>query len=701
MQASIRQFTQIIDGNKQFIIPVFQRDYSWTAEQCDQLWDAVRGTSGEDDSGHFLGSFVYVEGSAGAAFSSWLVIDGQQRLTTLTLLLIALRDHIRETDWAGTEPSPGQINAYFLKNEHETGDRSYKLVLRRHDDGTLRALVDGNDPSDVEKNSELVVEAYRHFRKLLKSAGAEPDEVYRGIGRLTIVDIKLERRIDNPQLVFESLNSTGVDLTESDLIRNYLLMELPEEEQTRLYNDYWSKLEMLFRETGNTPDIFLRDYMALKQETTTQPRADEIYNEFKKFRRPSNAESVAELLADMVKFAGYYVSFLRPSMIRHRPLVAPMTDVRLGGFGNTYALLIMRLYDCFGRNLLSELKFVQALRLIESYLLRRAVLGLQTRDYWSIFARIAHSINDESSFESFQVALARQNYSYRFPSNTEFLSAIQEYDLYRLRIRFHILERLENGGQRELSPTQDYSIEHIMPQNIDDVPEWQQMLGSGWKDIHETWIHRLGNLTLTAYNSTYSNKPFDEKKSIRGGFNESSVRLNKYVSDQERWTVDEMKKRGHILAQRAVQIWPYHEADEKLILNEEIRELHARASQRNLASLEISAPVRELLYAIQVYMRELGDTIEVIENRSVCYYNNKSATFFAEILPMSKYCRLLLPLDFDEIHDAEGLAKDVTTWKFLTHVAHRDCGVLINIWEKQQIAAAMQMVRRAFSLVGD
>ena len=183
MQAINRQFTEIINGNKQFVIPVFQRDYSWTIEQCHQMWTDIMGTSSGDDGGHFLGSFVYVEGSAGAAFSSWLVIDGQQRLTTLTLLLIALRDQIREIHWGGEDPTPERIDAYFLKNVYETGDRSYKLALRRHDDETLRALVDGNDPSEVERNSELVVEAYRYFKELLSSPETDPIDlcIFKGI----------------------------------------------------------------------------------------------------------------------------------------------------------------------------------------------------------------------------------------------------------------------------------------------------------------------------------------------------------------------------------------------------------------------------------------------------------------------------------------------------------------------------------------
>ena len=693
MQAINRQFTEIINGNKQFIIPVFQRDYSWTIEQCYQMWTDIMDTRGGDDGGHFLGSFVYVEGSAGAAFSSWLVIDGQQRLTTLTLLLIALRDHIRETHWVGEDPTPERIDAYFLKNMHETGDRNYKLALRCHDDETLRTLVDGKDPSEMEKNSELIIEAYRYFKELLNSPEADPDKVYRGIARLNIVDVKLEPRIDNPQLVFESLNSTGVDLSQSDLIRNYLLMGLPETEQTRLYNNYWSKLEMFFSEAGSAPDTFLRDYMALKKKTTTQTRADSIYVEFKDFwRSSSDVKHLDTLLDDIVRFAHYYVSFLRPERIDSKPLATAMWQVHLG---STHALLIMRLYECYEKNALSHDDFIRSLNLIASYLVRRTVLGLQTRDYWSVFARIAHSISDESSFESFQVALARQNYI--FPSDESFMQEIQDRDLYSLRICGYILTQLENAGQGELSPTHEYSIEHIMPRTIDDVLEWQEMLGDEWENVHQTRLHRLGNLTLTAYNSSYRNRPFNEKKTIEGGFNQSAVRLNEYVRNQTQWTESEMEERGRILAKRAIEIWPHHQADEKLILNEEIQELHSRADERNSDSLEMSASVRELLHAIRDSIREMGDAIAIIENKSVCYYNN-SAKFFAEILPMAYYVRLLIPLDFDEIHDPEGLANDATTWHFLPNVTHRDCGVLIDIQEKQQIAAVMQMVRQAFSM---
>ena len=694
MQAINNPFVALVNGTKQFIIPAFQRDYSWTTEQCQQMWnDIVR--AGSTDGDHFIGSFVYVEGNTAAVFSSWLVVDGQQRLTTLTLLLIALRDYIRETGWAGPEPTSAQIDAYFLTNEHELGDRRYKVALRRHDDATLKALVDGKDPLEVENRSELVVDAYRFFRRQLSRPDADPGLVYRGVGRLNIVDVTLHRRIDDPQRVFESLNSTGVDLTQSDLIRNYLLMGLPEPEQTRMYDDYWSKVETVFREVGSSQDTFLRDFIALRQGTNTQPRADRIYAEFRDFWQPSDAKALTDLLEDLVRFSQYFVSFIQPDRIQSKKLATAMRQAR--SLGSAHAMLVMRLYHLYDERALSHDEFVRALDLISSFLVRRSVLGWQTRNYWAVFARIAHSITNQDPLGSFQVALARQNY--RFPADDDFASGLQVSDLYRLRICWHVLSQLENAGQNEPSPVSDYSIEHIMPQSIEDVAEWQDMLGEGWEEIHRTWLHRLGNLTLTGYNSTYSNRPFKEKKAVKGGFQQSAVRLNEYVRQQVKWTASEMEERGSILAQRALDIWPHHNADERLVIAEEIRELRTRSAARKADSINMDGSAADILYGIRDAIRELGEAIEIVEGNSLCFYDAQSASFFAETLPMTGYVRILLPIDFEEIDDPEGVAKDVTAWKFLPNVTHRDCGVFVDIGSQQSIPRAVALVRQTFNVV--
>ena len=542
MKAINRRFTELVNGNKQFLIPVFQRGFSWTHEQCQQLWrDVGRASTGEADTGHFIGSIVYIGADLSSAFQSWLLIDGQQRLTTLTVLLIAMRDHIQESGWSGGNdgPTTGKIDDYYLKNGHESGQRQYKLVLRRRDNAALKALIDGkNLPEPGEQYSERLLEAYEFFRTELQVPGCDPEDVYRGIAHLNVVDVTLDRGVDNPQLVFESMNSTGVDLRQSDLVRNYLLMGLEDAEQTRLYDEYWRPIETFFRTSENALDWFLRDYMALDQRLTQQIRLDRVYDEFKSFRDRDGAKALEELLVDMVRVGRTYASFLGIAPMQRPWLADAMGHMR--SLNTTQGLLIMRLYDCHQRDQLTQDEFVRAVVLIESYLLRRAVLGLQTRGYWSVFARIAHGLDRDSAFESLQVELARLRGTNRFPTDEEFRRGLQEHDLYGLRVCKHILDRLENAGHQEPSPVQNYSIEHVMPQEISGSPEWQEMLGEDWADSHSTWLHRLGNLTLTAYNSSYSNRPFDEKKDIEGGFRQSAVRLNHdvRVSGQTRpfWT---------------------------------------------------------------------------------------------------------------------------------------------------------------------
>ncbi len=695
MKAIDRQFTAIINGNRQFVIPVFQRDFSWTREQCEQFWrDVMRASLPEAGSRHFMGSIVYVGADLMSAFQSWLLIDGQQRLTTLTVLMVALRDHIRETGWSGSDDGPtiARVEEYYLTNRLEAGQRHYKLILRRRDNATLQALVDGKNPAELDtESSELLVEAYDCFRSALRAPDCDPEAVYRGVARLNVVDVMLDRTVDNPQLVFESMNSTGIALRPSDLVRNYLLMGLPESEQTWLYAEHWSRIEVLFRTSGSAFDSFLRDYMALRQRLTQQIRQDRIYDEFKSFWDPEAATPLEELLADMARVARTYASFLGVAPMQRPWLADAMGNMR--SLNTTQGLLIMRLYRFHETERLGQDEFVRAVVLIESYLLRRAVLGLQTRNYWSVFARIAHDLVPEAPFESLQVALARLRGNYRFPNDEEFRRGLQEHDLYGLRVCKHLLDRLENAGYQEPSPVQNFSIEHIMPQDITDVPQWQTMLGGAWAEEHGTWLHRLGNLTLTAYNSAYSNRPFDEKQVVDGGFRHSAVRLNEDVRDAAQWTDIEIRNRGERLAARALQVWPHHEADAKSIQAADIRDLRERAQERSASDLEMTDAVRNVLERIRSGIQGLADVIEVIEHKSVgCYGPN----FFAELMPMRHSVRVILPLEFGELEIPAGLTvHDASTWKFVPNRVHTNSDLIVEVSDDVTAALAIPMLRQA------
>ncbi len=697
MQAVKHGFAQIINGPKQFVIPVFQRDYAWGPEQCDRMWEDVLKASADAAAQHFLGSFVYVQDQVGAGFASWLVIDGQQRLTTLTLLMVALRDHVEEVGWDGNVPSVAQIDDFFLKNSYETGVRHYRVALRRHDDATLRALVDGSDPGEVHDSSEAILSAYGRFREHLRDARVDPQAIYQGVYRLVVIDVTLEHPVDNPQEIFESLNSTGVDLAQSDLIRNYLLMGLNSEEQTQLYEQYWSKLEDVFRDAGFGFEEFLRDHIAMNKRSATQTRADRVYGEFKRYWPSAGFDEASSLLSDMLKMGRYYAWFLRPSLSPHQDLAPALRFARYGRLGTVHAALVSRLYRFWDRGQLSIGEFAEAMTLLKSYLLRRAVLGWSTGNYWNVFQRVAHALEEDAVFETFKVALVRERVGNRFPSNEEFLKGVQERDLYSMRVCRHVLDTLENHGQDEISPLGDYSIEHVMPQTLDESGKWEAMLGDDWEEVHQTWLHRLGNLTLVGFdrNSSLSNLPFLKKREHPLGFKQSAVRLNHYIRDQDKWTATQMRERGAELAQRAVGIWPYPEADMLLVQDKDVAELKARSAARDIGGVSMSDKTRALLNDLRDKVGTLGEAIPVVENRSLCFYDG-SGDFFAEFIPMAGSVRILVPGPFEELEDSDGIAADAKRWSYIPYAVH-DCGAVIDVWNSNRAEKALHLLRGVYA----
>jgi len=560
MKAEDVRLTELLEGPKQFIVPVFQRDYSWGTKHCLQLWkDILRVGSDENAKAHFVGSIVYVAAEENSAkITRWLLIDGQQRLTTITLLLTALRNRLPAIDanpQVSTDdglPTRPELEDYYLCNTHGKGDRRQKLSLRRADQNTLVALLDSKElPKD---RSERIRENYEFFDEQL--ASADLDLVYRGIKKLVAVDVSLARGQDDPQMIFESLNSTGLDLTQADLIRNFVLMRQDEEVQTQLYNDYWQPVEIAFgARYRNEFDKFVRDYLTLQLRPSKQLKADEIYQHFRTFFYSVQATTpIANILSELKRFGGYYVAFslgqeespeIKEALGRLRQLVEVASPV------------VMRLYDCHSQtNTLTAEQFVKAVELLESYVFRRSVCDMQTRNLGQIFASLAYRIKDDNPLLSLQVALYRQGKKRRFPSDAEFREALETRDVYDMRQCHYLLDRLENDSKEQIE-TSGFTIEHVMPQNEEISPDWQKMLGSEWQSVWEVWLHRLGNVTLTGYNSEYSDKSFPDKKTIPGGFNESPLRLNKFIREQNQWTATEMEKRGRILQRRLSVFGPF------------------------------------------------------------------------------------------------------------------------------------------------
>lgn len=695
MKAIDRSFPKIINGASQFIIPAFQRDYTWSEEHCKQIWqDVLMIAEDTGERGHFIGSVVYVSTSDSAAgFTRWLLIDGQQRITTLTLLLAALRDHIRQTGWQGSEdgPTAKRIEAYFLRNVQEEGDREIKLRLRRHDDATLQAIVNGSDLPEV--HSRRIIENYKLFRELIQEA--DPEKIYLGVNRLVVVDVTLERGVDDPQLIFESLNSTGVDLSPADLIRNFILMRLDEREQTRLYEKYWGRIENLFSKNERIFNNFIRDYLALRTRPAKLERSDRVYVAFRREFADIGVDPQAleDLLADLLRSARHYASFAIRSA--NGELGDALADLR--GLGDVPAIVIMRLYQTYEvSGTLGLDGFVEAVRLLESYLLRRAVLGAQSRGYGLEFAKLAYRIDDARPLDSLKVAIARMPASYAFPGDGEFEEALLGGDIYHKRICRPLLEALENRGSKEISDTSAYSVEHVLPQNEALSRAWREMLGPDWQTTQQTWLHRLGNLTLTGYNSRYSDRPFDEKKSMDGGFAQSSVRLNQDIRQVARWTAEEIDARGRRLARRALRIWPGLSVDKELIREAEIRDKRERARRRSVELVDMSPQAAELFTLLRNSLQfAFPELIEMAETKSVSYHDPE---FFLETIPRKYGLGLLLALDFDEVEGNDGFAQDTSEYKFVMYASHQG-GVLIVVYSAEEIDRAMPLVRRAHQLM--
>jgi predicted transport protein len=697
MKAEDTLVTNLLEGAKQFIVPIFQRDYSWGTKHCQQLWkDVIRVGSDPNVKGHFLGSVVYVAAEDNTAtIARWLLIDGQQRMTTLTLLLIALRDQVKLAQASGTDgddlSTPEELDDYYLRNRHGRGDRRHKLHLRRADQDTLQALVDGKGVP--ENASERVKENFNFLRELV--AQADLQTVYAGIKKLVVVDVCLTRGQDDPQMIFESLNSTGVDLTQADLIRNFVLMRLDEASQTQLYEEFWQPIEKAFgRRYRSEFDKFVKDFLTIQMRPGTPLKSADIYHEFRSFFfRTVEKHGVNGILGDLHRFGIYYSAF---SLGQEKQPALKEAFTRLRSLIEVASPVVMTLYDFHGRaKTLSVSEFVEAVELLESFVFRRSVCDMQTRSLGQIFSSLAYRITEAEPLVSLKVALFRQGKKRRFPTDAEFREALETRDVYDMRTCFYLLDRLENFSKERID-TAAFTIEHVMPQNEDMRSEWRAALGSDWQSVQPVWLHRLGNLTLTGYNSTYSDRPFAEKKAISGGFNESPLRLNKFIREQPIWDVAAMELRGKQLAEKAVTVWRPLVVDPLAVRLRELEEHKAVAANFKIESLEMDGAAKQLFDVLRPQIQALGlDVVELPNARSVTY---RVFEFVVEIIPRKQKLSLLLNLDFSDCEDPSGKARDATEFAFIIG-AMESGGVLFNLESVADVPAAINVVRQAYERV--
>ena len=662
MKATEANLLEFLKKSPQFVIPIYQRTYSWTERECSQLWDDIVRTGNDDAiAAHFVGSIVYIEKGLYqvSSQSPLLVIDGQQRLTTVMLVLEALARHLGDS-----EPVDGfsakKLRSYYLLNPLEDGERGFKLLLTQTDKASLLALVQQKAlPAD---NSLRITENFAFFEAEVKGLRGNLRALCRGLAKLVVVDIALSRDQDNPQLIFESMNSTGRELSQADLIRNFILMGLEPTHQTQLYEEHWRPMEVAFGQGayGDHFDGFMRHYLTFKSGEIPNVRA--VYEAFKAHVRAPRVASadggMDAVVAEIHALASYYCA-MALGKEPDKELAAAFQDLRELKVDVAFPFLI-ELYRDYARDELSKGDFVRIVRLIESFVFRRAVCAIPTNSLNKTFATLGRAIRKDRYLESVQAYLLTLPSYRRLPGDEEFKRELMVRDLYNFPRRSYWLRRLENHDRKERVPVDEYTIEHILPQNENLSAKWREALGTEWQRIQDAWLHTLGNLTLTGYNAEYSDRTFAEKRDMRGGFREGPLRLNEGLGSLESWTEAEIQERGNRLAGLAVKVWAIPS-----LANEVLEEYRPHIERRagytvdDHPQLAITSPMRPLFDALRKELLALDPC--VTEEFLKLYVAYKAETNFVDVVPQAKRLRLSLNMHFHELHDPEGLAKDVTS----------------------------------------
>lgn len=690
MKATEAKLLDFLKKSPQFVIPIYQRTYSWTERECRQLWDDILRTGSRDDiAAHFVGSIVYIEKGLYqvSSQSPLLVIDGQQRLTTVMLVLEALARRL-----GNSEPMDGfsakKLRNYYLLNPLEEDERGYKLLLTQTDKHSLLALVQ-QKPQPAQP-SLRVGNNFAFFEMQVEALGDDLTPLCKGLAKLMIVDIALSRDQDNPQLIFESMNSTGRELSQADLIRNFVLMGLEPAHQTRLYEEHWRPMEVAFGQEayGSHFDGLMRHYLTLKSGEI--PNVKAVYEAFKAHARSPEGAAVGvdALVAEIHAYAGYYCAMALDGE-QDTLLAVAFRDLRELKVDVAFPFLL-ELYHDYAEGQLEKADFAQAVHLVEAYVFRRAICAIPTNSLNKTFATFGRALSKDRYLESIQAHLLTLPSYRRFPNDEEFKRELSTRDLYSFPRRSYWLRRLENHGRKERVPVDEYTIEHILPQNENLSAKWRDALGSDWKRVQETWLHTLGNLTLTGYNAEYSDRPFAAKRDLPGGFRESPLKLNEGLGALDIWNEAAIQARARRLAEQAAKVWapPALPADVIEVYRPKA-ERPAGYTLADHAHLADGSPMRPLFEEFRKEVLALDPCVK--EEILKLYVAYKAETNFVDVVPQKGKLHLALNLHFHELHDPRGLARDVTN---LVRWGNGDVEVAVS--SPDELPYVLGLVRQAF-----
>lgn len=567
MKANETKIEDFLASNKtQFVIPVYQRNYDWTLLQCGQLLnDIFEAGKNSKINAHFVGSIVYIHDDVytSSRIKELIVIDGQQRLTTITLIYLAIYHLAKELD---KQILVNEINETYLINKFASEEEKLKLKPTENNNRALKYLLRADKNEEFNDFSKLI-ENFRFFRTRITAENYSI--VLRGLSKLMFVEISLDKEKDNPQRIFESLNSTGLDLTQSDLIRNYILMGLSRREQDKIYRNYWQIIESLAKDEKQNKSLvsdFIRDFLTLENKKI--PNKKNVYAEFKNKYAVNSFEELEKVLGKIKSLAKHYNKLLNPKNEQDNDIIRQLEYINKLEINVAYPFL-MKVYEDYSNNIIEKTIFIQILEFIQSFTWRRFIIGLPTNALNKIFMNLYDKVDIDNYLVSVQKALLEKTGVQRFPRNKEVIESLRIKDVYNInsKNRTYLFQRLENYDNTEFIPIDgnpNITIEHIFPQNPDK--QWKTQLPTEeFNFIKENYLNTIANLTLSGNNGKLSNKIFQEKRDLPNyGYKDSRLWLNKQLSTLEKWDKESIENRFSIISERFLKIWkiPHIEINE-------------------------------------------------------------------------------------------------------------------------------------------
>lgn len=658
MRAGNTTLNEFLTRQIKMNIPIYQRKYNWSLDECKQLFEDILSI-GKDETrkSYFIGSIVVKKDSEELLdpLAEVTLIDGQQRITTLTLIYCVLCNYYKNID----ERLCHNIYGNYLVN-HDL-DETNKLHLTKNDNESLKYIINSISTDKEFKltpdNSINIYNNYEFFRNQINEENVET--VIKGLKKLIFISVVLDQE-DNPQLIFESLNSTGLELNKNDLIRNYILMGLDTKHQNELYENYWYEIEQEFKNNGWFFDEFIRYYLSF--ESGRLPKRADVYKEFK--NHANSFENIDDLVKDVHKFAGYFacIRFGKEEDPELRDAFDSLAELDF----NVTLPFLLSAYDDYQNSLdnpdinLTRDEFIRIVKYVESYCLRRSICDIPTNSMNKTFARLSKEINKQDYYNYFVAAMFEKDTYKRFPTNEEVQEKLLNQNMYSKRkILKHVLIAIENTEGKEFVSTENSSIEHIMPQNL--TKDWESELGSNYEEIHGIYLHTLGNLTLTPYNSELGDKSLFDKKTCDNGFCKSKLTLNEGLCELDRWTDKEIIDRTKQLSKKIINIWKYPVKTSRVfdILNHinetgDIEEY----TLIDFEELNNRTITRQLFDTLNILILKLDSTVDqVINKQYITYKKNKN---FVEIIPLKTGLRLLLDIPLTELTDTRDSCEDVS-----------------------------------------